>query len=374
MSSAPVERQADATRERSPHHGQQTPIIAGQFRRGNAEPAVGVDRDIKRVIQQPVEVAPPAAGSLSRVQQRGVDAWRNPPKRRQEVVPDPVPQGRGSGIARIVDPLDAATPGVSGERRASQRNERPDDGRGGQQAGQPTRTGAAQFAQQYGLDLIALGVRRCDARPEGRGALRQKCVACAPPRCLPPFPRSRRVIQAAHHHGEAQPAGGPRDVRGRIDGGGARSMIECGDGRDTPARDSRHGVQQRHGVEPAGNGEQQRRVDVTRRTTRRLVDGGHRVVVHGWKYNPRECAIFPLVPLSPHGYLARVAQDITVTGAIPLETHGPLGTIWVGLGLCGFYIGLVWINSLLGFVLTPLFIVPLTWLQDRLRGKNPARG
>ena len=60
--------------------------------------------------------------------------------------------------------------------------------------------------------------------------------------------------------------------------------------------------------------------------------------------------------------------------SVYLETHGPLGTLWVGLGLCCFYIALVWINSLLGIVLTPLFIVPLTWLQDRFRGKTPARG
>ena len=60
--------------------------------------------------------------------------------------------------------------------------------------------------------------------------------------------------------------------------------------------------------------------------------------------------------------------------SIHLETHGPLGVLWVGLGLCCFYIGLVWINTLLGVVLTPLFIVPLTWLQDRVRGKTPARG
>ena len=49
-----------------------------------------------------------------------------------------------------------------------------------------------------------------------------------------------------------------------------------------------------------------------------------------------------------------------------METHGPLATLWVGLGLCAFYIALVWINTLLGVVLTPLFIVPLTWLQDRV--------
>jgi hypothetical protein len=49
-----------------------------------------------------------------------------------------------------------------------------------------------------------------------------------------------------------------------------------------------------------------------------------------------------------------------------LETHGPLGTLWVGLGLGGFYIALIWLNTLLGFLLTPLFIIPVTWLTDRI--------
>jgi hypothetical protein len=57
-----------------------------------------------------------------------------------------------------------------------------------------------------------------------------------------------------------------------------------------------------------------------------------------------------------------------------LETHGPFGILWVGLCLCAFYIGLVWINTLLGFFLTPLFIVPATWLMDKVRGKAPVRG
>jgi hypothetical protein len=51
---------------------------------------------------------------------------------------------------------------------------------------------------------------------------------------------------------------------------------------------------------------------------------------------------------------------------LDLVTHGPLGILWVGLGLGAFYIALVWINTLLGVFLTPLFIVPLTWLQDRV--------
>src|SRR5439155_12150701 len=47
-----------------------------------------------------------------------------------------------------------------------------------------------------------------------------------------------------------------------------------------------------------------------------------------------------------------------------LETHGPLGTLWVSLGLIAFYIALIWLNSLLGIFLTPLFIIPGTWLLD----------
>ena len=49
-----------------------------------------------------------------------------------------------------------------------------------------------------------------------------------------------------------------------------------------------------------------------------------------------------------------------------METHGPLGTLWVGIGLCAFYLALIWINTLLGIFLTPLFLIPQTWLMDRL--------
>jgi hypothetical protein len=48
-----------------------------------------------------------------------------------------------------------------------------------------------------------------------------------------------------------------------------------------------------------------------------------------------------------------------------LESHGPFGTLWVGLGLGCFYIALIWLNTLLGFFLTPLFVIPATWLMDR---------
>lgn len=63
--------------------------------------------------------------------------------------------------------------------------------------------------------------------------------------------------------------------------------------------------------------------------------------------------------------------------SIGLETHGPLGTLWVGLGLCAFYIALIWLNTLLGVFLTPLFIIPgtwlLEWLQNRRRSEQKAR-
>ena len=58
------------------------------------------------------------------------------------------------------------------------------------------------------------------------------------------------------------------------------------------------------------------------------------------------------------------------TGEFRLETHGPLGTLWVSFGLIAFYIALIWLNSLLGIFLTPLFIVPGTWLLDWLKRRK----
>lgn len=55
-----------------------------------------------------------------------------------------------------------------------------------------------------------------------------------------------------------------------------------------------------------------------------------------------------------------------------METHGPLGTLWVSLGLIAFYIALIWLNSLLGLFLTPLFIIPATWVQDKFLNRKRA--
>jgi hypothetical protein len=57
---------------------------------------------------------------------------------------------------------------------------------------------------------------------------------------------------------------------------------------------------------------------------------------------------------------------------IGLETHGPLGTLWVSVGLICFYIALIWINTLLGVFLTPLFIIPQTWLLDWIKRRKRA--
>lgn len=57
-----------------------------------------------------------------------------------------------------------------------------------------------------------------------------------------------------------------------------------------------------------------------------------------------------------------------------METHGPLGTLWVGFGLIAFYLALVWINLvLLPHFLTPLFIIPLTWVQDAWEARKTRR-
>jgi hypothetical protein len=55
-----------------------------------------------------------------------------------------------------------------------------------------------------------------------------------------------------------------------------------------------------------------------------------------------------------------------------VETHGPLGTLWTGIGLSAFYIALIWINSLLGVMLTPLFILPASWLIRHRTGDREA--
>lgn len=51
---------------------------------------------------------------------------------------------------------------------------------------------------------------------------------------------------------------------------------------------------------------------------------------------------------------------------------GPFGVLLAGLGLGAFYTALIWVNTLLGIFLTPLFVMPLAWVQDALVAKKRA--
>ena len=61
--------------------------------------------------------------------------------------------------------------------------------------------------------------------------------------------------------------------------------------------------------------------------------------------------------------------DLTDRGRT-VEHSSPFGTLWAGLGLGAFYLALTWVNILLGHFLTPLFLIPLTWIQDAAKGKQ----
>jgi hypothetical protein len=45
----------------------------------------------------------------------------------------------------------------------------------------------------------------------------------------------------------------------------------------------------------------------------------------------------------------------------------------VSLGLICFYLALIWLNTLLGVFLTPLFLIPQTWLLDKLGMRKKER-
>jgi hypothetical protein len=51
-----------------------------------------------------------------------------------------------------------------------------------------------------------------------------------------------------------------------------------------------------------------------------------------------------------------------------VESHGTLGTIWASFGMTAYYMALTWINILLGLFLSPLFVIPLTWLKQKQGG------
>lgn len=56
-----------------------------------------------------------------------------------------------------------------------------------------------------------------------------------------------------------------------------------------------------------------------------------------------------------------------------MEEHGTMGTVWASLGMTAYYMALIWINILLGLFLSPLFFIPITWVQDRMRRGKTTR-
>jgi hypothetical protein len=56
-----------------------------------------------------------------------------------------------------------------------------------------------------------------------------------------------------------------------------------------------------------------------------------------------------------------------------VNTEGPLALLWVGIGLGAFFTALIWLNTLLPLFLTPLFVIPLTWVLEKFGvGRPPA--
>jgi hypothetical protein len=52
-----------------------------------------------------------------------------------------------------------------------------------------------------------------------------------------------------------------------------------------------------------------------------------------------------------------------------VEDAGTFGTLWASLGMSAYFMALTWINILLGLFLTPLFLIPLSWLKSRQGGQ-----
>jgi hypothetical protein len=52
-----------------------------------------------------------------------------------------------------------------------------------------------------------------------------------------------------------------------------------------------------------------------------------------------------------------------------VEEAGAFGTLWAALGMSAYFMALTWINILLGLFLSPLFIIPMTWLKSRQGGQ-----
>lgn len=52
-----------------------------------------------------------------------------------------------------------------------------------------------------------------------------------------------------------------------------------------------------------------------------------------------------------------------------MEEAGAFGTLWAALGMSAYFMALTWINILLAIILSPLFLIPISWFKSRQGGQ-----
>ena len=151
-------------------------------------------------------------------------------------------------------------------------------------------------------------------------------------------------------HRKPEPLRLALDQRTRAARGWPRAMIEGRDRGDLGGSRARHRVEQHHRIAAARHREEPAAARQRRERLMHRHDG------------------FPLP--AHNGKIPSVAvRDLPRRASEHDVEHnfgGPLGTLVAGLGMGAYYLGLTWINVLLGIVLTPFFLIPATWVQDAI--------
>jgi len=290
------------------------------------------------------------------------------------------------GVGRVSHKCDATNIRILADHRSRHLEKRAAHRRGGVQRREPAGAGVAESTNEDCFDLIVTRVGGDDGSMMTCGDLVQKF----PARLSPCGFGLWDAGPPPDGDGNAQPFSRRHDELGRLCRRRARPMIEGGDEEPVERQHSRRGVEQRHGVgaprdredvlasrlrQGCTDGGVQRRDDAARIDARAssagdsFIGGAH--VVKLGDCQPSDTLRDATAPFFSLFFSLAANMILAPTG---LETHGPLGTLWVSLGLICFYIALIWINTLLGVFLTPLFLIPQTWLFDFLkRRKEGAR-
>jgi len=209
----------------------------------------------------------------------------------------------------------------------------------------------------------------------GRGA--RPPAAPPPPPPPPPPPRfserglaNQRPIRATDDAWHSEFVRSPGNEIARLRCHCPRPMVVRRHDEPVARQPPACGCQQRHRVEPAGYGEHNPLTASEGSLDRAFHERDHRVGVrHSEKI---VAARRPVASRRLLNYtVLRSRKSHTRHSRSPrLETHGPLGTLWVSIALGCFYIALVWVNTLLGFFLTPLFVIPMTWVLDLFESRK----